>query len=413
MQHLNLRTMTSPIFIGGFFPSDITFLGLSRMSFCSKPIVGMAWVLLCMLAFPLPAFSLTTPPPAKPRIALTPLATQGLNRPLLLTHARDQSQRLFIVEQPGRIRILETRQLLPIPFLDISDRVNAVGERGLLGVAFHPHFSKNGRVFVNYSRKNDGATIISEFRTSDGTNQIKPLERIILIIPQPYGNHNGGMIAFGPDGFLYIATGDGGAGGDPGNRGQNPKELLGKILRIDIDHKTPYAIPADNPFLTQQQGKEIFAIGFRNPWRFSFDTMTGDLWVADVGQNTWEEINRVEKGKNYGWRIMEGLHCFKPSKGCDIDGLSMPIAEYAHESGRCSITGGYVYRGKKIPHLQGTYVFGDYCSGEIMGLVNQRVTVLLSTGLRISSFGEDATGELYVVDHRGEIYRMIDSAATK
>jgi len=366
-----------------------------------------------MVLFPLPAFSLAKVPTPNTGIRLTPLVTQELQQPVFLTHARDQSQRLFVVEQTGRIRILKRKRLLSNPLLDISDRVKVGGERGLLGVAFHPHFHENGRVFVNYSRKTDGATVISEFQISDAPNQNMPTERVILIIPQPYGNHNGGMIAFGPDGFLYIGTGDGGAGGDPGNRGQNQQDLLGKILRIDIDHEIPYAIPKTNPFVARPHGQEIFAWGLRNPWRFSFDKNTGTLWVADVGQNQWEEIDRVKKGKNYGWRIMEGRHCFKPSNRCNIEGLSLPIAEYAHESGRCSITGGYVYRGEQVPGLKGTYVFGDYCSGEIMGLVEQRVTVLLSSGLRISSFGEDEAGELYVVDHSGGIYQIAGSMTAK
>ncbi len=339
--------------------------------------------------------------------------TRDLEQPVFVTQPKEQAHRLFIVEQAGRIRILEKGKLLAIPFLDITGRVNFGGERGLLGLAFHPRFSKNGRLFVNYSRAADGATVISEFHASVMSNRARPTESILLVIPQPYGNHNGGMIAFGPDGLLYIGMGDGGAAGDPGNRAQNEKELLGKMLRIDVDRKVPYAIPKDNPFAAQQHGREIFALGFRNPWRFSFDKDTGDLWAADVGQNRWEEIDLVEKGKNYGWRIMEGSHCFKPKKGCRQRGLTLPIAEYFHEAGRCSITGGYVYRGQEVPRLNGIYIFGDYCSGEMMGLANDRITVLLSTGLRIASFGEDAAGELYVVDHGGGIYRIAEATTPR
>ncbi len=400
--------------MGNLIPHIIKVLSLlPRFFLPPRNMVRMEWALLCILAFPLPAFSFAKPPPANTTITLRPLVTQGLERPVLLTHAGDHRERLFIVEQAGKILIWEKKRLQSTPFLDISDRITFGGEQGLLGVAFHPQFPKNGRMFVNYSRKNDGATVISEFQTSGALNQVTSKERIILVIPQPYSNHNGGMIAFGPGGFLYIATGDGGAGGDPGNRGQNQKELLGKILRIDIDQDAPYAIPKTNPFSARQHGQEIFAWGLRNPWRFSFDKDTGALWAADVGQNQWEEINQVKIGKNYGWRIMEGLHCFKPSNGCQTNGLSLPIAEYAHESGRCSITGGYVYRGRHVPHLQGTYIFGDYCSGEIMGLVNNQVTVLFSSRLRISSFGEDEDRELYVVDHGGGIYRITDSSQTK
>ncbi|MDT7042146.1 PQQ-dependent sugar dehydrogenase [Candidatus Nitronereus thalassa] len=370
-------------------------------------------VLLFLMALDNTAFSFATLPSPLTPINLTPVVTKNLEQPVFLTHDGDHSHRLFIVEQAGKILILQNGTLLPTPFLDITDRVNFGGERGLLGLAFHPHFQKNGRFFVNYSRSADGATVISEFHTIDKPNQVNSTERVLLTIPQPYSNHNGGMIDFGPDKFLYIATGDGGAGGDPENRGQNFQTLLGKILRIDISPEGSYSIPKDNPFVDQPKGKEIFALGFRNPWRFSFDRTTGDLWVADVGQNRWEEIDRVEKGKNYGWRIMEGAHCFNPSQGCSQRGLVLPVAEYAHESGRCSITGGYVYRGQKIPTLAGTYIFGDYCSGEILGLVDHQVTVLLSTGLNISSFGEDAEGELYAVDHRGGIYQITPRLLTK
>lgn len=355
------------------------------------------------------AFALAqSPPPASRGLTLSPILTHGLHQPVFIGHAGDH--RLFILEQPGRIRILERRTLLSPPFLDISGRVAFGGERGLLGLAFHPDFRNNGRFFVNYSRNPDGATILAEFQVSPHPNQALPHEKILLVIPQPYGNHNGGMLAFGPDGYLYMATGDGGAGGDPGNRGQNPQTLLGKILRMDIDAADPYGIPADNPFARQPTGQEIFALGFRNPWRFSFDRETGDLWAADVGQHRWEEIDVVTSGNNYGWRIMEGSHCFLPAQGCSKAGLTLPVAEYRNQSPRCAVTGGYVYRGQAVSVLQGTYVFGDYCSGEIMGLINGHPHVLLSSGLRISSFGEDEAGELYVVDHGGGIYKITPSA---
>jgi glucose/arabinose dehydrogenase len=206
---------------------------------------------------------------------------------------------------------------------------------------------------------------------------------------------------------LYIGLGDGGSAGDPGNRAQNPHELLGKLLRLDVDRGTPYAIPPDNPFVVGGGRWEIFALGFRNPWRFSFDRATGELWVADVGQDDWEEIDRVTRGGNYGWRIMEGAHCFRPRKGCGQEGLRLPVAEYAHERGRCAITGGYVYRGLRLPALRGAYLYGDYCSGELFALVNDKPHVLLKTTLAIASFGEDQEGELYVVDHRGAVYRIV------
>ncbi len=366
-----------------------------------------------LLWFAPPAWALSqSPQPSSQRITLSPVLTQGLTHPVFIGHAGDGSHRLFILEQPGRIRILENGTLQPSAFLDVSGQIESGGERGLLGLAFHPLFSKNKRFFVNYTRKPDGATIVAEFQVSQRPDRALQNEKILAIIPQPYANHNGGMLAFGPDGYLYIATGDGGAGGDPGNRGQNPKTLMGKMLRIDIDRGDPYGIPPDNPFARQPVGREIFALGFRNPWRFSFDRRTGQLWVADVGQNRWEEINVVEAGNNYGWRRMEGSHCFRPSRGCTTDGLTLPVAEYRNQSPSCAITGGYVYRGKSIVSLQGTYVFGDYCSGHIMGLLKGQPHVLLDSGLRISSFGEDEEGELYVVDHDGGIYR-ITPASTK
>jgi glucose/arabinose dehydrogenase len=217
------------------------------------------------------------------------------------------------------------------------------------------------------------------------------------------------MIAFGADGFLYIGMGDGGAGGDPQNRAQNPQELLGKMLRVDVSRGSPYAIPPDNPFVSGGGRPEIWALGLRNPWRFSFDRRTHELYAGDVGQNAWEEIDIVRRGGNYGWRLMEGAHCFNP-RMCDRQGLELPVAEYANAAGRCSVTGGYVYRGGGVPPLAGTYVYADFCSGEIFGLRGGTQRVLLDTTLAVSSFGEDEAGEMYVVDHRGGVYRIIAGA---
>jgi glucose/arabinose dehydrogenase len=234
-----------------------------------------------------------------------------------------------------------------------------------------------------------------------------------MVVPQPYANHNGGMVAFGPDGYLYIGRGDGGSGGDPGNRAQNPEELLGKILRIDVDYGDPYGIPSDNPFAKKGGRPEIYALGLRNPWRFAFDSKTGELWAADVGQNKWEEIDLITRGGNYGWRVMEGAHCFDPALFCQTAGLMFPRLEYPHEKGRCSIIGGYIYRGRANTGLAGQYVYGDFCSGEIFSLqgiredeVSREPQVILKTPLRISSFGEDESGELYVLDHGGGVYRF-------
>lgn len=352
-------------------------------------------------------------PDERPIVILAPVVTEGLENPLFLTHADDGSERLFIVEQPGRIRMLEGRTLLPAPFLDMTPLVLSGGERGLLGLAFHPDYRRNGRLFVNYTRKPDGATVVAEYRRGATAVSASPKERILLLVPQPYPNHNGGMIAFGPDGYLYVGLGDGGSKGDPDNRAQNPEDLLGKILRIDVDHGDPYGIPADNPFAKGGGRPEIYAMGLRNPWRFSFDVKTGSLWVADVGQYKWEEINRVVRGGNYGWRIMEGAHCFHPSTACRNSLFSLPLYEYFHDKGRCSITGGYMYRGQSISSLAGTYVYGDFCSGEIFALQNspkdqplQEARMILKTSLHISSFGEDGAHELYVLDHKGAVYRL-------
>ena len=357
--------------------------------------------------------------PSEAGIDLVPVATAGLQSPLFVTHAGDGSGQLFVVEQGGMVRVIAGATLQERPFLDLRERLWTKGnEQGLLGLAFHPDHRSNGRLFVNYNRREDGATVVAEYIRQGRSMEISAeTERVLMVVPQPYLNHNGGMLAFGPDGFLYIGRGDGGSKGDPQNRAQNPQEWLGKILRIDVDRDRPYAIPPGNPFASGGGRPEIFALGIRNPWRFSFDRMTGMLWLADVGQYKWEEIDLVVPGGNYGWRIMEGTHCYNPEDACNPEGLIFPIAEYGHEQGRCSITGGYVYRGTAVPALRGMYLFGDYCSGELFALsaaANRRSStmprVLMKTGFRISSFGEDEAGEIYLVDHKGGVYRI--AAAT-
>lgn len=339
----------------------------------------------------------------------------GLNSPVYVTNARDGRNRLFIVEQPGQIKVLAPGASAPTVYLDLSSRVLYGGERGLLGLAFHPQFATTGRLFVNYTRQTDGATVIAEYHQSAAnTNTADPTETVLLTIPQPYANHNGGMVAFGPDGFLYIGMGDGGSGNDPGNRAQNPAELLGKILRIDVDHAGvgAYASPADNPFVGTATGRsEIYALGVRNPWRFSFDRQTGALYVGDVGQDTREEIDVVTRGGNYGWRIREGSLCtnLDPSL-CNTPNLIGPITDYDHSGGRCAVTGGYVYRGQRQALPQGSYVFGDYCSGELFLWQNGTRSLLMNSGLHVSSFGEDEAGEVYVVGLEGMLYRFVPGA---
>jgi glucose/arabinose dehydrogenase len=362
-----------------------------------------------------PRPSLDTVQPRTFEIDLTPIVEGGLTRPTYLTHAGDD--RLFVVEQPGRIRIIQNGQLLSQPFLDVTDKVATNGnERGLLSVGFHPNYKTNGQFFIYYTRQPDGAIVVERYAVSKDDPNLADASsaKTILVIPHAQAaNHNGGQLQFGPDGYLYIGVGDGGGAGDrhgPIGNGQDRDVLLGKLLRIDVTNQDTYAIPPDNPF-----GTEIWSYGWRNPWRFSFDRATDDLFIADVGQNAYEEVDfqpaASQGGENYGWRIMEGLHCFNPAEGCDQAGLVLPVAEYSHDEGGCSVTGGYVYRGPEYPVLSGAYFFGDYCSGIIWSLQRAGdqwlMTKQLESGVQISSFGEDVNGELYVFDHGGAVYQLI------
>ena len=339
------------------------------------------------------------------------LIASGLEAPLYVAQPRDGTGRLFVVEQPGRIKVLPPDGGGVAVFLDITDRVLAGGERGLLGLAFHPRFSSNGRFFVNYTRQPDGATVIAQFRAGrDGADPTSEVQ--LLVVAQPFANHNGGMVEFGPDGLFYIALGDGGSGNDPSNRAQNPEELLGKLLRIDVDRSAggrPYATPGSNPFAGGQGRDEIFALGFRNPFRFSFDRATGDLWAGDVGQSAVEEIDVVTVGGNYGWRVFEGSRCTNLGPAsCAAPGFIPPVTEYRRSGARCAVTGGYVYRGRAGTLPSGAYVFGDFCSGEIFLFDGGGQRVLLDTPLALASFGEEEAGELYVVGLGGTVHRLVD-----
>ena len=329
----------------------------------------------------------------------------GLQRPVDLQ--TDGSGRLFVLEKPGRIRIIENDQLIETPFLDISDRVGSGGnEQGLLGLAFHPQYAQNGRFFVNYTDKN-GDTVLERFQVSSDPNVADPNSEVkILGVDQPFANHNGGGLVFGPDGYLYAGLGDGGSQGDPFGNAQNTGVLLGKILRLDVDSVEPYAVPADNPF-----GNEVWAYGLRNPWRFSFDKSTNDLYIADVGQNTWEEIDFLPAGSpggtNFGWNFREGAHDYK---GGGPAGMVEPVAEYSHSEGGCSVTGGYVYRGS-LPEWNGIYLYADYCKGLIWGLIQSdggwQSQPLFDLDVTITSFGQDSSGELYILSDSGSIFRLV------
>jgi glucose/arabinose dehydrogenase len=348
------------------------------------------------------------------------------SNPVDLQHPGDGSDRIFVVEQAGIIRVFENIALATSAkvFLDIRDRVQSGGEMGLLGLAFHPNYKNTGYFYVNYTTRRQGRlqTFIARYRVkaTDLNEAEKDSELVLLEFDQPFTNHNGGQIAFGPDGYLYIATGDGGSGGDPQGNGQSLRTLLGKILRIDVNTATggrKYGIPSDNPFAGNTAGnrEEIYAYGLRNPWRFSFDPPTGRLWAADVGQNSFEEIDSITKGGNYGWKIMEGNSCFSPSTGCNMTGLIKPIWDYGRSLGQ-SVTGGYVYRGKANPELVGAYIYADYVSNRMWALRYDGVNPPSNTDLplaagNVSSFGIDKNNELYICGHQsGRIYRFKPTA---
>jgi glucose/arabinose dehydrogenase len=342
------------------------------------------------------------------------------DRMVAMAYPDDGSNRLFVALQPGEIRVFSNDQDVESAssFLDIRDQVRDEGnEEGLLGLAFDPDYASNGYFYVYYSASDPRRSVISRFTVSaDDPDEADPeSEQVILEVEQPYSNHNAGQMFFGPDGYLYIALGDGGSGGDPHGNGQDLSTLLGSILRIDVstlDTTGSYSIPPDNPFVGQEDARpEIWAYGLRNPWRMSLDPLTGDLWAADAGQSSFEEVDLIKPGRNYGWNIMEGFECFEPPSGCDMTGLEMPVHVYPTDEGGCTIIGGYVYLGSRIPTLYGAYVFGDYCGGKIWALRydGQEVTEHLEiadTDLSIPSFGVDQSGEIYILSFEGEIYRF-------
>jgi glucose/arabinose dehydrogenase len=350
--------------------------------------------------------------PAGVAVGLEPVV-EGLEAPLGVVNAADGSGRIFVVEKGGVIRVVRDGRVESEPFLDISGKVSRGGEQGLLGLAFHPEFPEDPRFFVNYTDEAGDTNVASFTVDSSNPDRADPgSEQRLLFVDQPYANHNGGVVAFGPDGYLYIGLGDGGSGGDPHGNGQKIGVLLAKVLRIDVDNTADgkaYAIPSDNPFVSRAgAAPEIFALGLRNPWRFSFDRATDDLWIGDVGQASWEEIDVIRagtSGQNFGWNRMEGGHCFRPSEGCDQTGLTPPVAEYPHQPA-CTVIGGYVYQGSAQPALAGGYVFADYCSGTIWAIDPStdgptEPTIVGQTKAGITSFGEDESGELYVTDIRG------------
>ncbi len=350
------------------------------------------------------------------------LVAEGFNRPVQYLESPDESGRMFVVEQSGTVRIIAGGELLAEPFLDISGQISSDNEQGLLSIAFHPGFAENQTFFIDYTDL-DGNTRIERWTVDPADiNRADPgTAQTILQVEQPAPNHNGGLLLFDPDGYLYIGLGDGGSQGDPDGNGQNTETLLGSILRIDVDSTSgdqPYGIPADNPFANAEGGRpEIWAYGFRNPWRFSFDRETGDLFIGDVGQGDFEEVSLLPSGsgdRNFGWNIMEGDSCYR-TDDCDQTGLVPPIFAYSHNESGCSVVGGYVYRGEEIESLVGVYMTADYCTGQLWGIGldadgNWIASNPLETGLNVSSFSEDNAGNLFIIDLNGSIYQIVATA---
>ncbi|MEO7538780.1 MAG: PQQ-dependent sugar dehydrogenase, partial [Pyrinomonadaceae bacterium] len=383
-----------------------------------KKVTVLLEVLMVLLLFVSGVLAQGVPAPYTLR--LQPFISSGLSAPVFMTSARDGTNRLFIVQQGGIIRVLQPGSTTPSDFLNITTRVLSGGERGLLGLAFHPQYTSNRRFFVYYTRQTDGAIQIAEYHTSPGDpNVADTTEKIIITIPHPTNsNHNGGTVAFGPDGYLYAATGDGGSGNDPPNNAQNINILLGKFIRLDInvpDTQVPaYNIPPTNPYAGATPGAdEIYTIGMRNPYRFSFDRGGRNaLWAADVGQNSWEEVDTITLGGNYGWRIYEGNHCTNLDPCVLPANYVPPVFEYSSSGSRCSITGGYVYRGRQGNLPVGSYIYGDYCTGEILIWDGSQQILLADTTRNIVAFAEDESGEIYMIGQSGTIEKIVRARAS-
>lgn len=385
------------------------------MRYGTSPAVALAMIVVLRGCGSDDATPTTPPTQSTDSVTLRPVAT-GLDFPVYLT-APAGDPRLFIVEKTGRIRIVKNGALAGTPFLDLSASVSGGSEQGLLGLAFDPSYATTGRFYVDYTDRN-GDTRIARFHVgADADAADASSQEILLTIDQPYSNHNGGQLAFGPDGYLYVGMGDGGSGGDPEGHGQNAGDLLGSLLRLDVSGASGYAVPANNPYAGGGGRGEVFSIGLRNPWRFSFDRQGGDLYIADVGQNEREEVDVSTaasgggRGLNYGWNRMEGTACY--NGGCDRTGLTLPVIDYTHADG-CSITGGYVYRGQALPALAGTYFYADFCNGWVRSFRyqdgqagNPREWPTLKPGGQVTSFGEDAAGELYILEADGKVFQIV------
>ncbi|MSP78671.1 MAG: glucose sorbosone dehydrogenase [Dehalococcoidia bacterium] len=371
-------------------------------------------------AAPAPASQATGPLPSlRAEQVFKRLPSNAITKPVFITSPPGDTAHVVILSQDGKAYLFNNDPNVNSAqvFIDLTSNISRDrGEEGLLGIAFHPQYQTNGYVYLYYSASGGARrTVLSRFTANAGRTALDPGSEVLLLeAPQPFPNHKGGMLTFGPDGYLYLGLGDGGSGGDPQGNGQNLRALLGKILRIDVNSQASglkYGIPPDNPFANRAEARpEIYAYGMRNPWRFSFDRAIGQLWVGDVGQDAREEVDVVQKGGNYGWNIMEGKNCYQPKTGCNQQDLQLPVADYGHDLG-CSVTGGYVYRGKEMPALVGAYLYSDFCSGRVWALRYQNGQVteqaqVADTKVQVTSFAEDPAGELYLLSYDGKIYRL-------